>query len=77
MADRVPARLTERSEMFFHAQQDAAGSRPRGLALLLDICPAGFTHGGGLQQRRPALVMEILEMRFDAFDERISLRSAA
>jgi hypothetical protein len=75
MADRVPARLTERGEMFFHAQQDAAGSRPRGVALLLDICPAGFTHGGGLHQRRPALFMKILEMRFDAFGEKTSLRS--
>ena len=75
MADRVPARLTERREMFFHAQQDAAGSRPRGVTLLLDIRPAGLTHGGGLQQRRPALFMEILEMRFDAFGEKTSLRS--
>ena len=75
MANRVPARLTEPGEMFFHAQQDAAGSRPRGVTLLLDIRPAGLTHGGGLQQRRTALVMEILEMRFDAFGEKISLPS--
>ena len=75
MVYRVPARLTERCEMFFHAQQDAAGSRPRGVTLLLDIRPAGLTHGGGLHQRRPALFMEILEMRFDAFGEKTSLRS--
>jgi hypothetical protein len=62
VADSVPAGLTERSEMFFHAQQDATGSRSGGGTLLLDVCPAGFTHSGGLQQRRPALFMEILEM---------------
>ena len=61
--------------MFFHAQQDAASSRPRSVTLLFDIRPAGFTHGGGLQQRRPALFMEILEMRFDAFGEKILLLS--
>jgi len=71
----VPAGLTERGEMSFHAQQDAAGSRPRSVTLLLDVRPAGFTHGGGLHQRLPALFMEILEMRFDAFGEKISLRS--
>jgi hypothetical protein len=75
VADRVPAGLTERREMFFHAQQDAAGSWPRGVTLLLDIRVAGFTHGGGLQQRRPALFVEIPEMRFDAFSEKILLRS--
>jgi hypothetical protein len=75
MADRVLAGLTERSEMSFHAQQNAAGARPRGVTVLREIRPAGFTHGGGLQQRRPALLMEVLEMRFDAFGERILLRT--
>jgi hypothetical protein len=75
VADRVPAGLTERREMFFHAQQDAAGSWRRGVTLLLDIRVAGFTHGGGLQQRRPALFVEIPEMRFDAFSEKILLQS--
>ncbi|HET8918771.1 MAG TPA: hypothetical protein VFN27_03735 [Xanthobacteraceae bacterium] len=74
MANGVFAGLTERSEMFFHAQQDATGSRSRGGTLLLDIRLAGFTHGGGFHQRRPTLFMEILEMRLDAFGEKISLR---
>jgi hypothetical protein len=74
VADRVLAGLTERNEMFFHAQQDATGSRSRGRTLPLDIRLAGFTHGGGLHQRRPALFTEILQMRLDAFGERITLR---
>lgn len=60
--------------MFFHAQQDATGSWSRCGTLLRDIRVAGFTHGSGLHQCRPALFMEILEMRLDAFCEKISLR---
>ena len=75
MTDRVPAGLSERSEMFFHAQQDATGSWSHSRTSLLDIRFAGVTDGGGLHQRRSALLMEILEMRFDAFGEKISLRS--
>jgi len=59
--------------MFFHAQDNPTGSRPRAGTLLLDVRLAGFTHAGGLHQRRPALVMEILEMRLDAFSEKIML----
>jgi hypothetical protein len=65
-ANRVLARLPERCEVFFHAEQDAAGARPRARTLLLNIRLAGFTHGGGLHQRPPAAFMEILEMRLDA-----------
>jgi hypothetical protein len=73
VADRVPAGLTECREIFFHAQQYATGSRSRGAALLRDVGLAGFTHGGGLYERRPVLFMEILEMRLDAFGEKILL----
>jgi hypothetical protein len=61
--------------MFSHAHQDATGSRTYCATSLLDIRHASFTHGGGLHQRRPALFMEILEMRLDTFGERITLRS--
>ena len=60
--------------MFFHAQYDPTGSRPGAGTLLLDVHLAGFTHSGGLHQRRPALFMEVLEMRLDAFSEKIMLR---
>ena len=60
--------------MFFHAQQDATGSRSLCRTLLRDIRVAGLTHGGGLHQRCAALFMEVLEMRLDAFCEKISLR---
>jgi hypothetical protein len=46
----------------------------RGVTMLRDIRVASFTHGGGLQQRCPALFTEILEIPLDAFDKRITLR---
>ena len=60
--------------MFFHAQQNATGSKSHGRTLLLDVRLARFAHGGGSQQRRPAPFIEILEMRLDAFREKVSLR---
>ena len=74
MANRVLTGLTERSETFFHAQQNATGSRSLGRALLLDVRFAGFAHGGGSYQRRPAPFIEILKMRLDAFREQVSVR---
>ena len=74
MADRILAGLTERGEMFFRAYQDPAGSRSRRGTVLVDIRLAGFTHGGGPHQRRLALFMEILEMRFNASGKSIALR---
>jgi hypothetical protein len=74
VANRVLAGLTERSEMFFHAQQNATGSWSLGRALLLDVRLAGFAHGGGSYQRRSAPFIEILKMRLDAFREQVSVR---
>jgi hypothetical protein len=73
VGDRVLAGLTERGEMFFHADQDATGSRSRIGTLLPDIPVARLAHCRGLHQRRPALFMKILEMCIDTFDERITL----
>jgi len=73
VGDRVLAGLTERGEMFFHADQDATGSRSRVGTLSFDIRVARLAHGSGLYQRRPALFMKILEMGIDTFDERITL----
>jgi hypothetical protein len=66
VADRVLAELPKRSEVFFNTLQYAPGSRPHRGTLLLDVRPAGLTDDGGLHQHRPALFVEILEMRLDA-----------
>jgi hypothetical protein len=73
-ANLVLAGLPERCEVFFHAEEDAAGARARVGTLLFNIRLAGFTYGRGLYERAPAAFMEVPEMRLDARREEILRR---